>query len=182
MRIELVSLFVSILGTVGLLVTLGLILNQIKVQKSDLEHRIYQQVSDRYSELLWRAAEDQSLDAVWNLLSTREREWINAQQDMDNRWNIWSILNNGSEDCPFDLALEKRLYRYTRASIELCEQVYLAWTVNAVSERVWHKFHEVLRTWTSSRWFSEVFHENKSRLDAGFTLAVEEMLSPRASG
>lgn len=180
MAFQTATLIVEAVAAAGLIITLVLILRQFGLQRKDLEHRIYQQISDRYSELLWRAAEDSRLDDAWRPLSSEQRAWIADRATEDDRWAVWAALDSADPTMPFDGSREKRIYRYTRASLELCEQAFLAYKSEAVGFRVWNKFEAVLRSWTTSRWFAEVLNENRSRFDDEFCAIADGIVQPRA--
>lgn len=175
MTLELAQVIIEGVAAAGLVITLVLILRQFRLQRSDLEHRIYQQIADRYSALLWLAAEDPSLDNVWKSLSDREEAWISAQAALDNRWTVWAALESADSTMPFDAIEEKRMYRYTRACLELCEQAFLAHEAGAVSSRIWKKYERVLAAWTTSRWFTHVLTENRTRFDASFCQVADRI-------
>lgn len=180
MPLELARTVIEGAAAVALVTTLALILNQIRLQRRDLEHKIYLQIADRYSALLWLAAEDSRLDNVWRSLNPEEQAWLLERQTSDDRWSAWAALDSGGPDMPFDAVQEKRMYRYTRACLELCEQAFLAFTTGSVSARIWKKYEAVLTVWVGSRWFTYVFKENRSRLDDAFCREVDRIVQTTA--
>jgi hypothetical protein len=179
---------VDTVATLVLLATLTIVARQIWLQRQDLEFRIYQQINDRYSDLLWRAVEDPDLDLVWIDLSQQQREWLSrhgnqtAQVDstQSHGWSTWYALNRSGIDAddppPFDLVVEKKLYRFTRAALELIEEAHFAQSKRSIQPDTWQKFGAVLDTWSHSRYFAEVFRESAPRLTNAFTCDARERL------
>lgn len=176
-------------GAAVVVVTLLLVGRQIRLQRADLEFRIYQQINDRYSDLLWRAVEDPSLDSVWKPLTPEESDWIASQASSDeiasgHSWAVWAALAQDPNDCttppPFDLETERKLYRMIRAVLELCEQAYFAQSKNSIQPETWDKFEHVLATWTGSRYFDAVFGECQDRFTKPFTQEIQHLLERQA--
>lgn len=189
-RPEAVAIVEAVGGAI-LLVTLTIVAWQIMLQRRDLEFRIYQQINDRYSDILWRAAEDPDLDNVWVPLTARESDWIvkqysrlsQSEEDIlpdAPRWPTWTALSSPDRSLqgppPFDLVIERKLYRFTRGVLELCEQAHFARTRQSIQPETWSKFSSVLRLWGTSRYFEPVFVECEDRLTEEFAEAVREVV------
>ncbi len=125
---------------------------QLMQQRRALNFDIYQRITDRFSDILWKAAEDPRLNAVWFPLQPDVRRKLEAGGDP------WSAMD----------AEQRTLYRYTRLVLEALEETHEAHELGLIGDDVWQKWCRWVDAWIGSSYFDYVVDLDQPQPDSPF--------------
>jgi hypothetical protein len=112
------------IGTFGGFVFLGW---QMLLDRKTREFEIYERISTRFSEALWRSVDHPQLHYLWP-----DEEWTAMEDD------------------------DKLAYRYTRLVFDVLEQAWEARDAGLIDDDVWDKWQKWIEAWKTTRWYDKV--------------------------
>jgi hypothetical protein len=158
------ELIIETASTLALFITLVFIYLQFKRDISVNRFRIHDSLNDKYLDLLWRATEDSALNDVWQALPPERNAELSAAQDAE-RWGAWKIMTEA----------ERRLYRFTRLSLEVQEHACRARREGWIDESAWNKWRGTMEIWLGSCMFDYAYKDARDRMDASFCGELERL-------
>jgi len=147
----------DIAQSVAIFVTLVALVIQIRKNTSALQFDIHERLNDQYTEILWRAVQDPTLNEVWIALPEDHKRNLDSAQNA-GRWGAWFALKDD----------EKKMYRYIRVAFELFEQAYVARQDKWIPKNLWGKWHDAMRIWKKTRFFDYVIADTRPRFTKKF--------------
>jgi hypothetical protein len=130
---------------------------EIRRQRQTLAYEVYQRISSANADLLWKAAEDPSLDAIWEPADPVRAATLDAAQ-RQVRWGAWYAMTDA----------EQKAYRYTRSALELAEQAWHVHELGLIDGTAWAKWRTWGSVWKTSRYYTYVVDDECERLLPGF--------------
>lgn len=149
--------------------TLAFAAYQLKMQRQEMARQrdalgydVYQRINSQNTEFLWTAAEDPTLDCIWEPMDPARKSELDQAQEARS-WGAWHAMN----------AEERRCYRYTRRAIELVEQSWQIHELGMIDEATWAKWATWGSIWGGTRYFWYVIEDERPRLLSGFVEFLE---------
>lgn len=132
--------------------------NQVQVQGCLL----YQDLANRYADLLHRADEDPVLNDVWEPCDGN-RFAVLTQAHQLRPWGAWYAMTHE----------ERRCYRYIRSALEIFEQACVVRKNGWIDDETWAKWQGWMAIWRQASYYSFVMDDSRGRLLAGFVEMME---------
>ena len=155
----------------ALVVTLTFLVRQIGLQKRELDatrHAVafqtYQQLSQRYTDLLWMASDDPLLNCIWEPLGDDDKARLDGAQ-AQKIWGAWFVMSDQERKC----------YRYVRSALETFEQAHTLYCQQTLSRGTWSKWQSWIRLWISTRYYPYVMEDSRPRFIPRFARLLDEM-------
>jgi hypothetical protein len=159
------------LEAIGLLATLIFLGRQFRLQKEELtanrqavDFQTYQQISQRYSEILLMASEDPELNCIWDPLDPDRREELDAAQAA-KLWGAWDVMT----------LTERKCYRYIRTAFETFEQAHEVYCQGTLPADTWKKWRAWIEIWISTRYYPYAIEDAKPRFVPRFLDLIEQL-------
>jgi hypothetical protein len=127
--------------------------NQVALQSYEL----YRSLVGQYTELLYRADRDTTLNTIWEPPDTNRMQELDAAQQT-RRWGAWYAMTSE----------EKRCYRYVRYALETFEQTFQVYQRGWIDNETWQKWRGWMAIWRNVRYFNYVFDDTCPRLIESF--------------
>jgi hypothetical protein len=138
---------------------------QIRRERKARAFETYERISSRFSDVLWRAAPDPTLDDIWEQPDARTDE----------------LVKLGSRAWDQMLPDERRAFRYTRSAFDVLEQAWEAKQEDLIDDEVWEKWQAWLYAWRQTRYSELVVRDDDplSPFQKDFVRAVREAPAAR---
>lgn len=158
------SAILDVAQALGIFSTLVFLIIQILKNTSAVKFDIHQRLNDRYTEILWRAVELPVLNGAWDPLDPQRKKELDEAQ-RQKVWGAWYALNDD----------EKKQYRFTRLTLEIFEQAFVALEYGWIERDMWRKWESTIRIWKGSRFYTYVIEDTGQRISANFLRALERI-------
>jgi hypothetical protein len=139
---------------------------EIEASKKATGFDTYQRIGQRYYDLIWRAAEDPSLNCIWDAFEGDRKNVLDAALANPD-YGVWYVMT----------PLERRCYRYTRVVLETFEQAFQAYAkdFNDIGADEWNKWRGWIRIWKTTRYWPYVLAEAKNALLPAFLTELNKV-------
>lgn len=132
--------------------------NQVEVQGCLL----YQDLANRYADLLHRADEDPVLNGVWDPCDGERFEALTGAHQ-SRVWGAWHAMTND----------ERRCYRYIRSALEIFEQAHVVRKRGWIDDETWAKWQGWMTIWRQASYYPFVMDDSRERLLTTFVEVME---------
>lgn len=178
----------ALVQTAAIVLTLAFIWRELRLHQRSLEderlsvgYQVYQTLSHRYADLMWRAAEDPRLATVWSPFDPARQAELEMAQHLRH-------VQGPSPDNPleehgayFVMDAEERLgYRFTRTALEAFEQAHKLSTLGLIDGETWAKWEHTFAPWRRTRYVAFVLADHRFRFRESFVdyLLTDEVGRP----
>jgi hypothetical protein len=124
---------------------------QILLERKAKRFEIYEHIGGRFTELLWREADDEALQDIWEPLPAQEDARLReAHASGSTRYGAWDVMTPA----------QKRAHSYTRSALEILEQANEAKQRRLVPRDVSEKWDRWLLEWAQTRYVPYVLRDD----------------------
>lgn len=140
MNIDEVRLLLEMLAYAAGVASVLFLAIQLMKERKIQEYKILQALEEKYTSLLWKAAEHAEIDTVWKEIPPKRKEILESlvgEGDKDS-WPIWEMMTEEEKNC----------YRFSRSGLEILEQAYIAKKKGWISDKeIWDKWEGWMISW-----------------------------------
>ena len=170
-----IGIVLSAVEASAIVATLFYVMHEFRLQREELDgqrralnFQVYQQISERYTDHLWKATDDPELNCIWERLDDERRAELETAQ-AGSTWGAWATMDLG----------ERKSYRYTRAAFEVFEQAHHVYRLGWLSDETWSKWRGWVAIWIDTRYFPYVWADSCPRFLPSFVDFVETVIDER---
>ncbi len=175
MNIDNMKDLASIVESLVIMLTLMIAAYQIFRERKLRAFQLYQSLAEKYSELLWHSKDDADLDNAWKPLSPNLKNDIDfaLKNKKEINWPVWHSIETK----------EKKIYRFSRAGLEIFEQAYLGRGQGWAEKEIWEKWKIWMKDWENTIPMTKyVFEECKSWFTKSFVEFWEKEIREESEG
>jgi len=143
MSIEQIRLLLEIVGYIAGVASVLFLGFQLRKERKLQEYRTLQALEEKYTALLWKAAEHPEIDNVWQKIPKKRKNAFESISHARGKrsWQIWEKMSDEEQNC----------YRFTRSGLEVLEQAYIAKKKGWINDpEIWKKWEGWMTSWNKT--------------------------------